>query len=270
MKCIVVYADTSPSMTSRMEAALDLARAHKAHMTFVVVSPYSSYFALDPMGGVFVANAALENIREEEARLDETINKEMANEDIGWDILHYDGDAVDCMLSASRLADVMVVTLGHAEGNPKPQSLLAVTDLAEHSGCPILAIPHDQTRFAATGTAAIAWNGSHECANAVRSAIPMLRMAENVHIITADKEPENYPSTALARYLSRHDIKTEVHNVARGTLSIEEAIEGQIQSLGADWMVMGAYGHSRLRQTLLGGTTRHFLTSSKVPLVLAH
>lgn len=271
MKSIIVYADTSPSMTSRTEAALDLARAHKAHITFVIVTPYSSYVALDPMGGVFVANAALENIREEETRLDDLISQEMANEDVSWDVLHYDGDAVDCVLGASRLADIIVVSLGHAKGAHKPQSFLEVSDMAEHSGCPILAIPHDQTRFAATGTAAIAWNGSHECANAVRSAVPMLKMAGEVHIIIADKEPENYPSTMLARYLSRHGIKAELHNVARGSsLSIEEVIEGELKRLDADWMVMGAYGHSRMRQTLLGGTTRHFLTQSKVPLLLAH
>ncbi|MEM1133304.1 MAG: universal stress protein [Pseudomonadota bacterium] len=270
MKSIVVYADTSPSMTSRTEAALDLARAHKAHITFIVVTPYSSYVALDPMGGVFVANAALESIREEETRLDDMIKKEMANEDVSWEVLHYDGDAVDCVLSAARLADMIVVSLGHDPDNPKPHSLLEVADLAEHSGCPILAIPHDQTRFAALGSAAIAWNGSHEAANAVRSAIPMLQMAKTVHIITADKEPENYPSTALARYLSRHDINAEVHDVPAGSLSIEEAIESQVKSLGAEWMVMGAWGHSRLRQTLLGGTTRHFLSESKVPLLLAH
>ncbi len=125
--------------------------------------------------------------------------------------------------------------------------------------------------FRCTGRAMVAWDGSHEAASALTASRTLLRVASEVHVVTVDERSKrDFPPTDAAEYLSRHGIAVEIHEWPRKDRSVEEALSHACQELSIDWMVMGAFGHSRLRETIFGGVTRYILAETRVPLLLAH
>jgi nucleotide-binding universal stress UspA family protein len=135
-------------------------------------------------------------------------------------------------------------------------------------GSAVLAIPDDSS-VDLDGKAMIAWNGSAESANALRRAVPLLAGAKSVHLITFGNSHNEFPATEALDYLSQHDIHAELHEYPKEVV-VEEAIERVGEAMGASWIVMGAYGHNRIRETLFGGVTRYMLDSAHFPLFLAH
>jgi nucleotide-binding universal stress UspA family protein len=121
-----------------------------------------------------------------------------------------------------------------------------------------------------TGTAVIAWNGSYEAANAVRNAVPLLKMASDVRVVEfSEKKERQFPSTMLLEYLSRHGIHGQLE--ARATKEpLDEALVRYAEGVDAGLIVMGGYGHSRAGEFLFGGVTRSLLKDSPIALLIAH
>ncbi|WP_373488130.1 universal stress protein [Blastomonas sp.] len=270
MKSINVYADHGTAFESRLQAGLDLARSQSGHISFIQVTPYSAFMLMDPMGGSYVPNSTLEQLRVDEAKLRDLIETKMTGEDVTWDFIQYDGDVVQSMVSAARLADVMVLSLDNVEHGVRAHPLLGIDDLVVNSRCPVLAVPFAHKWLNTAGTILVAWDGGHEAANALRAALPMLKRADQVHLLTIAEKPESFPSTAASAYLSRHGVSSELIARERGDVPIEQVIDHVAGEISADLIVMGAYGHSRLRELLLGGVTKYFLSDSNIPLLLAH
>ena len=158
-------------------------------------------------------------------------------------------------------------------GSPEDRPLASashVGPLAVSCRTPVLALPATASPFRLDGQAMVCWDGGHEAGNALRAAVPMLARAEAVRIVTVAEKADGFPSTDALRYLSTHGISAELHERPRAQQTIEEVLEDAAAELGADWMVMGAYGHSRLRETLFGGVTRYFIESARFPLLLVH
>jgi len=178
---------------------------------------------------------------------------------------------VQCILSASRLVDAIIVTLPgpgrRGIGDPLP----IVADLAISSRAPILAVPKGCKAFACQGRAMVAWDGSHEAAVALCAARPLLALASEVHVVTVEeKAKRDFPPIDASEYLSRHGIASEIHEWPRKGRTVEEALAAAADELRVDWITMGAFGHSRLRETIFGGVTRYLLGEARVPLLLAH
>ena len=114
----------------------------------------------------------------------------------------------------------------------------------------------------------IAWNGSSQASRAVAFAMPFLEKAQEVTIAVGGHEG-HVPAASLAVYLERHGIRAAVENFSV-TGSIGKAILDRAGRLGADMIVMGAYGHSRLREMMLGGATREVLSAATLPVLMAH
>ncbi|NIA70145.1 universal stress protein [Pelagibius litoralis] len=164
-----------------------------------------------------------------------------------------------------RLSDVIVLPYpGAADGDGE-----ATLDAALFgSGRPVLLAPAD----AGPGlgkTIAVAWDGSKEGACAVTAALPLLAKAEKVVAITAREGDEADPS-ALARYLAGHGIEAKTWAYTPGSESIADGLLEQADHANADMLVMGAYGHSRLRERILGGATQGVLERSKIPVLMMH
>ena len=117
--------------------------------------------------------------------------------------------------------------------------------------------------------ALIAWNGSPEAAHAVRAAVPFLK-DRPVVIVTIGGDEGDFAAEEAARYLSRHGIHAELRAIERGVETPEERIEKEADALGAGLIVMGAFGRSRLRETIFGGATQYLVTGGRYPLLLAH
>ena len=128
----------------------------------------------------------------------------------------------------------------------------------------------DSVRSVPVGRACVAWDGSDEAAAALRGAAPLLRDCASVTVVTVTEKDRGRPTDDAMRYLSRHGVKAELQAVAR-VGSIEETIAAAAARAQADLLVMGAFGHSRMREYLFGGVTRYFVEEATGPaLLLAH
>ena len=169
----------------------------------------------------------------------------------------------------SRLSDI-VITARPGEVSGAMRFLTLNAALFE-SACGALVLPPDSKPASQFSTVAIAWNGSQPAARAVAAALPMLVRAKAVHIMTAESErTDPLAADELAQYLGWHSITPTVHAFGPGSGSMAEALLEKCQSLGADVLVIGAYSHSRLMQTILGGVTSEMLESAPMPLLMSH
>jgi nucleotide-binding universal stress UspA family protein len=117
------------------------------------------------------------------------------------------------------------------------------------------------------------WDGSRPAARAIADAMPFLTRARNVEILVViaerDKSGE-ITGTNMARHLARHGVKVEIKRLAAGNTDVQAAILSHATDVGADFMILGGYGHSRLREFILGGVTRSILASMPVPVLMSH
>jgi nucleotide-binding universal stress UspA family protein len=139
-----------------------------------------------------------------------------------------------------------------------------------YARCPVLMVPHGQRRLDLAGPALVAWNGSSEAAHALRLALPLLKGAGAVHLVEVNDDLTGLPASEAALWLARHGVAADVHEWPAKGRRASVALLHAATELGAAWLVMGAYGHSRLRETVLGGVTRELIASASLPLLMAH
>ncbi|HRJ60607.1 MAG TPA: universal stress protein [Azospirillaceae bacterium] len=167
-----------------------------------------------------------------------------------------------------RLADLIV--LPHCGDDPNGRLTLAAETALLDSGRPILLAPAT-TPTEIGRRIAIAWNGGAESARAVAGAMPFLHAAEAVTVLTA--ETHATPSTAaarLAQHLAWHRTQVRVQVVHPGADAVGHALLSSAKADGCDLLVLGGYGHSRMREMILGGVTRYMLTHADIPVLMAH
>jgi len=148
-----------------------------------------------------------------------------------------------------------------------PQAIAG--DVAIHAHAATLVVPVESETFDSDKPIVVAWNGSKEASLAIRLTLPMQRLASAVHIVAVD-EGLDLPNLDASAYLSRHGISSELHQLEGAKGNIAEVIEGFALEKGASAIVMGAYGKSRIRETLMGGVTRDQIFKSTLPLIMAH
>ena len=269
MKTIMVHIDADEGQDARLQAAFDLARAFGGHLLCMQVTPYAAYAMGEPGMGAFPVTALIEAI--EAQRREERLKAEarLRQEGLSWDWVSRDGDTVERISEAARLADVVVMSSGPFTVNAGLR--MAMTgNTAIRAPAPVVAVRPDSRGLAVTGAALIAWDGSQEAAIAMRSALPMLRLSESVDILTIEEKVTDFRARDAAAWLARQGVRAEVLERASGGQSVETVIRSVLTERRAAWLVQGAYGHSRLRETLFGGVTRGLLADAPVPLVMAH
>jgi nucleotide-binding universal stress UspA family protein len=143
------------------------------------------------------------------------------------------------------------------------------------SGRPILVVPYAGNFPNLGRRVVIGWNASREAARAVNDAMPLLTAAEIVSILTIDpregpRAHGELPGADISLHLARHGVKAEIERTVSADLPVGEALLSRAADLGADLLVMGAYGHSRARELLLGGATRSLLRSMTLPVLMSH
>jgi nucleotide-binding universal stress UspA family protein len=177
------------------------------------------------------------------------------------------------MVQASHYVDLLVL------GQRDPDDVLTTDvprDFAEsvvmESGKPALVIPHAGRFDSIGGNVLIAWQPSRECARAVEAALPLLQRAKRVHAVSWGEDSFGPAETTfgIVRALRWHGVECTAHRYAEEPEEIGELLLSTAATEGSDLLVMGCYGHHRVRELLLGGTTRTILRSMTLPVLLAH
>lgn len=269
MKSILLHTADDTGFASRLNLTLDIARAHEAHVTFLQPSIQIPPMAYTPAAGHFVADLNISEMQEAERQFRAKVEADISSEDIQWDWQVGLGDAARLMVEQSGLADLLILSQSPKKltNDRDPQPIAG--EVAIHAHAATMVIPTEKDTFDSEKPIVVAWNGSKEASLAIRLSLPMMRMASSVHMVTLD-EGHDLPNLDASAYLSRNNISSELHQLESGKRNIAGMIEEFAQDKGASAIVMGAYGKSRLRETLMGGVTRDQIYKSKLPLILAH
>ena len=269
MKSILVHIEPDEGQNARLQAAFDLARAFGGHLACLQVTPYAAYALGDPAMGAFPITALVEAINAQRRTERVAVEARLQAEGVSWNWLSRDGDVVERLSEAARLADVVVMSSGPFTATAGMQ-LATTGDVAIRAPTLVCAVPAASRGIAVTGAALIAWDGSQEAALAMRLALPLLRQAESVDLLTVAEKPSDFPAREAAIWLSRHGINATIIERGAAGDGVETVIRAVIAERRAAFVVQGAYGHSRLRETLFGGVTRGLLANAPVPLFMAH
>lgn len=276
VKTILLHVQNDKSLESRVENALSLARACEAHVSCAHITPIEAYVAFDSFGGVFVMNDVIKAVDEEAVKIREELKKKLMSEDVSWDYAETTANIPSQIVSRAALADLVVTGRDPHRTDFAGPTIGLLGELLYRSRTPLYIPADDGIPTDPTGAALIAWDGSYEAANAVRSAVGLLKIASDVRVIQIrEKGDEAFPGTKLLEYLSRHGIHSElVTEDASSRGSAQQFVSGALiahaQALHASYLVMGGYNHSRVGQFMFGGVTRSLLSSCPVPLLIAH
>jgi nucleotide-binding universal stress UspA family protein len=173
----------------------------------------------------------------------------------------------------ARFSDLVV--LGQPYGDGKGVEAEPVVEAALFEGrTPVLVVPDDAAPVGQPKTILVAWNESIEAMTSIRKALPFLVGADLVRIVVIDPPqhgPERSdPGGMLAQMLTRHGVKCEIDVLSKTMPRVSDVLNRHATDMNADMIVMGAYGHSRFREAILGGATRNMLEKATVPIFLAH
>lgn len=269
MKSIMVHAGSDAGFDSRLQVALDLARRFNGHLSLILPRPPQDYVAFDMFGGAHFLAEAYNAAEKERDKMQARINEKLKVESLPWDWQIFDGTTADALVNAARLGDIMVMSLDTTSTGAPGHGRALVSDVVTASRTPVLAVPSG-CKSLSFDRAMVAYDGGFEAANALRAALPMLAASGTVRISEVEASPDEFPVTDAASYLSRHGVSAEIAVAAKGDTSIEERLLAEAKDWRPDFLVMGAYGHGKWRETLFGGVTRFLLGELGVPVLLAH
>lgn len=274
-KDLLVYVDDSASNDKRVEAAITLAKQNDAHLIglYVVEQFQIPTYAEFPIGQEMVDAAQNAFISQaNKARRHFEAATDAAGLSYEWRALQK--NVVTALLEHARYADLII--LGQTDTNdPNDQS----DGLADHTvlatGRPSLVIPYIGAQRPMGRHIVVSWNGSREATRAVNDALPLLKGAEKVEVVSVNPEDnragsEGIPCTDLCLHLARHGVICEAVAYTAKDIDVGDLLLSRVADTGADTIVMGAYGRSRFREMVLGGATRHLLEHMTVPVFMSH
>jgi nucleotide-binding universal stress UspA family protein len=278
-KDLLVVLDSAADTQGRIALAVALAGRFAAHLVglYPIPSPdlprstgYADLAALEPVYREWRERAleqaeATREAFEHAARL-RGISAEWRGAAEGWE--------ADPALHA-RYADLAILGQRDPDNDEMALSRPRPEGVTLASGRPILVVPYAGKFETAGRCVLVAWNASREAARAIADAVPLLAAADAVTVLAVDPQPGpdghgDLPGADIALHLARHGVKAQVERTVSADVPIGELLLSRAADLGADLLVMGAYGHSRARELLLGGATRSILASMTIPVLMSH
>jgi nucleotide-binding universal stress UspA family protein len=278
-KSLLTVACSPEGVLGTVTAAAQIATAMDAHLDTLALGVDRTQVGYSYVGsGAVVIAAAMDRAegeaREAEAALNAALKAQGPTLRCSVEsVVTQLGALTDVVGARARYNDLVILPLPYGKGRGIEDE--AVTEAALFEGMsPVLVVPSSGMKTAQPKRIVLAWNQTREALVAARRALPFLKRADMVQIVVVDPPahgPERSdPGGHLCQLLVRHGVKAEVSVLARTLPHVSDVLARQLRDLDADLLVMGAYGHSRFREAILGGTTRDMLANAEVPVFLAH
>ena len=275
-KDFLVHVPSERLARSVVEGAVSLATRRNARLQAISVGYESANVGIPIGGGAAVAAVfEMEHERAEE-RADAALSifeAEARSYSINYSLRAVTGapqDGTAQIAAMARLADLTILLQPDYERDTFDNTL--PVEVLFQCGGPVLFIPYTHKGPLNFKRIGIAWNGSRLAARAVRDARPFLKDAQEITIMSVN-EPSKHeiPSAGdLATHLARRGLTAKLERAAADDIDVQSTILSMAAATGLDLIVMGAYGHSRLQEWLLGGVTRGMLQSMTVPTLMSH
>jgi nucleotide-binding universal stress UspA family protein len=274
LKDVLVHVDTDPTCASRVDIAARLAAWHDAHLTGLHVMaspPIPGYIALElPREVHEFREQQLLQVADQARQLFDTAVRAVRVPRAEWRA--EEGDILGIARLHGRYFDLVVVGQGIDVDDPTGALAVLPEELALSTGRPVLVVPRYGT-FAALGDhVLVGWNASREAARAVNDALPLLRRAQKVTVLSidpGDHPDQRIPGADITLHLARHGVNATAAQTRAADIAVGDVLLSYVADIGADLIVCGAYGHSRLREVVLGGATRHLLQHMTVPVLMS-
>ena len=277
-KDILVTLDPSEQSATRLGLAADLAQRHEAHLTGLLVIDVMTPVLMAGDGGGALLGDLLQQMREDAlaaaARVEAVFRETLRRQGLAGEWRLVEGFGPSQVAMQARHADLVILGQPDPDGGRTNASAM-VEQAIFASGRPVLVVPY-AGRFGSIGRRVlVGWNAGREAARALGDALPLLTQAERVTVFAInpaggeDGHGEE-PGADIALHLTRHGVtvgveRTEARGIEPGDILLNQAADTQ-----ADLLVVGAYGHSRLREMVLGGVTRTLLRQMTLPVFLSH
>jgi len=277
-KTILVHLDNSNRCGARIGFAAALANEHGAHV--VGLLPTGLYESAIPAGLLdtgrrdFIAESDAYLRRRAEGIAEVFRTQMKACQSVSFELRRVDGLSTDALIDHGRTSDLVVLGQEGERIQTDTPSRGLVGEVMLGLGRPAVVVPYAGEFKAAPRRVMVAWNGSRESAVALNSALPLLSRADRVtlfHLAEVNEAEDARPllQPHLVAWLERHGIEATVDRLA-GDAPISDALLSRLCDLEIDMLVMGGYGHSRVRELVLGGMTREILARMTVPVLMAH
>jgi len=278
---LIVHLDGTSEDEVRIAHAEAIAAACDAHLTGIytnVLPDYGMAVAGDYGGGAAAAMFEVEErIRQEGAETLKRLSKRFSRLGLRNELRRVEespGAMAGAVAAEARWSDLFVASCPYRENVGSRWDDVLETVLFE-SGHAIYFVPPGAPARPMLSLVLVAWTESREAARAVAEAMPFLRAASEVEIVTVSDTQEKrntrgYNAADMAAHLDRWGVRVVVRPVDRGKESVSGALLGEARRASADLIVMGGYGHSRWREWIVGGTTREILALAQVPVLMAH
>lgn len=261
-----------------MAAGLDLAKRHGGHVaaTHVAADPYETIpIAGEGMSAHFVQtaiDAAKEQAAKRSAEAKETFDAAMAKEGgnaselASWSLA--EGRPQQVLPRLARVSDVTVI--GGLNPNSEPTRHITFEALLFASGRPILLVPEDHDGPVGTKVV-VGWNDTPEATHAVGTSMDLLRKATAVDIVTAARDGDDESDADhLKAYLQAHEVSATATELAIERRHVADILLDRCKDQGANLLMIGGYGHSRIGEIIFGGVTHDLMQRYDVPVLIAH
>ena len=272
---ILVHVDNGEHAAQRVQFAIRLAQQQSAHLVGLACGglPYVPAEISRTLGRDWV-EGRLAEMREEAARQARAFEAVAGGQGLrGVEARSALGTTTELLLLNGRYADLVVLSRPEAAS---PDNGLGYDDTAEvllGIGRPVALVPGSWSDAPVGKRIALAWSATRESARAVTDALPLLKAADEVDVLVFNPAKAGghgaEPGADIATYLARHGVRITVHNEAT-QVDVGNSLLSRLADLGSDLLVMGAFGHSRLRQLVLGGVSETVLRSSPIPVIMSH
>jgi nucleotide-binding universal stress UspA family protein len=277
MKDILVQVDGAKSASARYAAAIELAQLHEAHLTglcLAVEPPVpATIMGMVPPEAITSQREAVREQAETAADQFRLAVERAGISGEGRVVQVQDFDALDVFVLHSRHCDLVILGQRDPTDFP-PLGRDFIADVLMGCGRPGIIIPFIGAPPALGQRILVAWDGGREATRAVHDALPLLKRAHTVTVLSVNPEysgnGKRDPGADISLHLARHGVKVTAARTIAREISVGDAILADIAQNSIDLLVMGAYGHSRLRELVLGGVTRHILAHMTAPVLMSH
>jgi nucleotide-binding universal stress UspA family protein len=277
-KTILMHCNDKRRIATLLAPTVRLAETFQAHLIGLSVVPPIAVIATGvPDAPPMIVDAHCQLYRAENPAMRQAF--EDAARGRGFVAEWRDDDAgafgvADCVLPYARAADLVVASQTDPEWTGSDR--LDIADrLAIESGRPVLIVPNAGMHERVGESVLVAWNGRREAARAVFDALPILQRAKSVKVVWVNPQSEretaqDVPAADVCAALARHAVKCEATEQVRPREGVGETLLAAAKDCGADLLVMGCYGHTRFREFVFGGASRHVLAHMSIPVLMSH
>lgn len=283
LKDILVHLDASPRSAARLDVAAGLAARHDAHLTGLAVVDLPPLGTLGSYPSAFGVSEQLDDVigrirelaRAQAAEAEALFRARLARDGLSGEWRMAEGEAGETVALHARYADLVVVAQPDPDGAGFGRAVdIPVTALLA-SGRPLLVVPYAGTFNVVGDNVLVGWNATPEAARAVNDALPLLRVAKRVTVLSVNPRlgiggDGDVPAADIALHLARHGVTAEAAHTVAAEIGEADALLSYAADLGADLLVTGMYGHSRLREMMFGGVTHGLLREMTLPVFMAH